>query len=456
MLIFILKYLVIKNNRMINGRPKTENSNKVKNNVSNVFSSYNTNLNNKKSLSSKQNKTNQKSISFYGKINPNQLIKNKKIIHRNTKSEIINLDINNTFSNDNVFKSFDNLNNNNFSNILTQNSFLKEEKSSLIKKDNEKKIRKKIIFSSPKNQKQQTIKKKSKYKKHLLKSNSENNLNLNNKIPSSYYNYKISFPSNMIKSKSTDKYSKKNKIFINKSQQILSIKFVDYIKFVDIIILIQKNIRGFLLRHKRNMLNNKINKFSNHICFALLIHANLSKRYCFNLIKTFKKKIIYKSPIKPSLNKKIKSRNSDKKEMNINKINNIEDKQSNLVKSAKKSNVKKLNIFFNTDDKQISNNNKITNNINDKPLLSERLSSKKSERGYKIQKVSNFTLKTNKKQKEVFSKYKQLYKIAMEQNEKLLNKLKLPHKFNEPLKIKKRVCNQSYISKKKNIKLIQN
>ena len=30
MLIFILKYLVIKNNRMINGRPKTENSNKFK------------------------------------------------------------------------------------------------------------------------------------------------------------------------------------------------------------------------------------------------------------------------------------------------------------------------------------------------------------------------------------------------------------------------------------------
>ena len=44
----------------------------------------------------------------------------------------------------------------------------------------------------------------------------------------------------------------------------------------------------------------------------------------------------------------------------------------------------------------------------------------------------------------------------MEQNEKLLNKLKLPLKINEPLKIKKRVCNQSYIPKKKNIKLIQN
>ena len=73
-----------------------------------------------------------------------------------------------------------------------------------------------------------------------------------------------------------------------------------------------------------------------------------------------------------------------------------------------------------------------------------------------IKKVYNFTLKTNKKRKEVFSKYKQLYKIAMEQNEKLLNKLKLPPKINEHLKIKKRVCNQSYIPKKKNIKLIQN
>ncbi len=55
-----------------------------------------------------------------------------------------------------------------------------------------------------------------------------------------------------------------------------------------------------------------------------------------------------------------------------------------------------------------------------------------------IKKVYNFTLKTNKKRKEVFSKYKQLYKITMEQNEKLLNKLKLPLKINEPLKIKKK------------------
>ena len=126
MLIFILKYLVIKNNRMINGRQKTENTNKLKNNVSNVFSSYNTNINNKKTLRSKQNNKNQKSnISFYAKTNPNQLIKNKKIIHRSTKSEIINFDINNTFSHDNVFKSFENLNNNNFTNILNQISFIK-------------------------------------------------------------------------------------------------------------------------------------------------------------------------------------------------------------------------------------------------------------------------------------------------------------------------------------------
>ncbi len=454
MLIFILKYLVIKNNRMINGRQKTENTNKLKNNVSNVFSSYNTNINNKKTLRSKQNNKNQKSnISFYTKTNPNQLIKNKKIIHRSTKSEIINFDINNTFSHDNVFKSFENLNNNNFTNILNQISFIKEEKSSLIKKDNEKKIQKTIFFSSPKSQKQQTIKKKTKYKKHLHKCNSENNLNLDHKIPSSYYNYKISFPSNLIKSKSTEKYSKKNKNYINKSQQILSIKFVDYLKYVDIIILIQKNIRGFLLRHKRNVLYNKIIKFSNHICFAILIHANLTKRFGFNLIKTYQKKIIYKSPIKPSLNKKNKSRNSEKKENNITKLNNIEEKQNNLVKNVKKSDIKKINIFLSTDDKETSKNNQIMNNINDKPLISERLLSKRSERGYKIQKVSNFSLKTNKKQREVFSKYKQLYIIAMEQNEKLLYKLKLPHKFNEPLKIKKRVCNQSYIPKKKEYKI---
>ena len=102
---------------------------------------------------------------------------------------------------------------------------------------------------------------------------------------------------------------------------------------------IQKRIMKFLT----------VNIVSNHICFAILIHENLYKKYFLKSLQSYQKNIIYKSPFKPSLNKKINNKNLIANNYsNNNKFSNNNEKQKILFRSYEKE---QKEIFINDGDK---------------------------------------------------------------------------------------------------------
>ena len=191
---------------------------------------------------------------------------------------------------------------------------------------------------------------------------SESNLKKTQIYSTTYYGYQITFPSNFNKSQSNNDFNKSSKLKIDNNkieeyQKILSVKVVYYLEYIENIILIQKFFRGFLLRHRRKILNEKINNFSNHICFAILIHANLFKKYFLKALKSYRKNIIYKSPFKPSINKKINNKN-----LNQNNYYN--------QKTFKANNEKQNFLFksYENRDKEIQQINTIFSNLQKKDI----------------------------------------------------------------------------------------
>ena len=450
---------------MIHGKLKSQNSNKIKNNISSISSKNTPKTSNLNSLRTKQEKTKATKINtnYPLKTDSSKKVKTRKIIHRNNKS--MNFDITNPLNNEISFKSFEQSNNNITDLFLNPIALGTEEKISLFKKENHKKnLKKNILLQQKENKKFSNSKKKNnnnnnniinKSKKilNLHKCKSESNFKKIEIFSPTFYGYKITFPNNLNKSQSNDSFSnrKTENIEFDNKQKILSVKIVYYLNYIDNIILIQKTFRGFLLRNKRFILNEKINNFSNHICFAILIHANLSKKYFFQALKSYRKNKIYSNPLKSSF-KKNKSKNLDfKKCFYLNKsVNNEEEGINNLIKSDKKEKKIDNNILHGLHRKNLSQYFNSNNTSFANTFEFERLSSKRIKKTLKIQNVHNFGLKSKNKPKEPFSKYKQLYMIAMKQTEKLQNKLNQPQKFKEPLKIKSKVNNISYIPKKKN------
>ena len=447
---------------MINGKSKNQITNKLKS-LTNVFSSFTSKANNINSIIGKQTKSkpNKPSLNLFGKNDSYKSTKLKKIIHRNNNS--INFENSHQdFINHQTFEQL----NNNFTNLIFNPITLgNEEKTSLFKKENQKKIKKNLL-PKKKNINNNKIDNQNEHKKNNninnnneknLKKNlsfhrckSESNLKKTQIYSPTYYGYQIIFPSNFNKSQSNNDFIKSSQLKIDnnnkieESQKILSVKVVYYLEYIENIILIQKIFRGFLFRQNRRLLNEKINDFSNHICFALLNHANFYKKYFLKSLKSYRKKMIYKSPFKPSLNKKINNKN-----LNENKYSSINEKQNILFRSYEnqQNGIQQINSFF-------SDLKKIDINIQSKDHTTkstdfEKTSTKASQRGLKIQNINNFELKSEKKINENFTKYIQLYMNEKKENEKLINQLNQSNKFKEPLSIKKQVNNQIYIPKKK-------
>ena len=447
---------------MINGKSKNQITNKLKS-LTNVFSSFTSKANNINSIIGKQTKSkpNKPSLNLFGKNDSYKSTKLKKIIHRNNNS--INFENSHQdFINHQTFEQL----NNNFTNLIFNPITLgNEEKTSLFKKENQKKIKKNLL-PKKNNINNNKIDNQNEHKKNNninnnneknLKKNlsfhrckSESNLKKTQIYSPTYYGYQIIFPSNFNKSQSNNDFIKSSQLKIDnnnkieESQKILSVKVVYYLEYIENIILIQKIFRGFLFRQNRRLLNEKINDFSNHICFALLNHANFYKKYFLKFLKSYRKKMIYKSPFKPSLNKKINNKN-----LNENKYSSINEKQNILFRSYEnqQNGIQQINSFF-------SDLKKIDINIQSKDHTTkstdfEKTSTKASQRGLKIQNINNFELKSKKKINENFTKYIQLYMNEKKENEKLINQLNQSNKFKEPLSIKKQVNNQIYIPKKK-------
>ena len=451
---------------MINGKSKNQISSKLKG-LTNIFSSFTSKANNINSIIGKSNKSkpNKPNVSFFDKNDSNKSMKIKKISHRNNNS----INIENSYSH----QTFDQLNNN-FTNIIFNPITLgNEEKAFLFKKENQKKLKKNLLpkqkninNNNINNQNEQKQKfninnnnnnnSEKKLKKNLSfhRCKSESNLKKTQIYSTTYYGYQITFPSNFNKSQSNNDFNKSSKLKIDNNkieeyQKILSVKVVYYLEYIENIILIQKFFRGFLLRHRRKILNEKINNFSNHICFAILIHANLFKKYFLKALKSYRKNIIYKSPFKPSLNKKINNKN-----LNQNNYYN--------QKTFKANNEKQNFLFksYENRDKEIQQINTIFSNLQKKDINTyttksidfEKTSTKASQRGLKIQNINNFELKSIKQSNENFSKYIQLYINEKKENEKLINQLNQPNKFKE-LSIKKQVNKEIYIPKKKDKEL---
>ena len=77
----------------MNGKQKNHIS-KLKNSISNVFSSFISKANNVNSLGTKQNKNKscKKNMNVLGKNDSNKNLKSKTIIHRNNHSQSINFE----------------------------------------------------------------------------------------------------------------------------------------------------------------------------------------------------------------------------------------------------------------------------------------------------------------------------------------------------------------------------
>ena len=449
---------------MINGKSKNQISSKLKG-LTNIFSSFTSKANNINSIIGKSNKSkpNKPNVSFFDKNDSNKSMKIKKISHRNNNS----INIENSYSH----QTFDQLNNN-FTNIIFNPITLgNEEKAFLFKKENQKKLKKNLLpkqkninNNNINNQNEQKQKfninnnnSEKKLKKNLSfhRCKSESNLKKTQIYSTTYYGYQITFPSNFNKSQSNNDFNKSSKLKIDNNkieeyQKILSVKVVYYLEYIENIILIQKFFRGFLLRHRRKILNEKINNFSNHICFAILIHANLYKKYFLKSLQSYHKNIIYKSPFKPSLNKKINNKNLIANNYsNNNKFNNNNEKQNILFRSyeKKQKEIQQINsLFSDLEKKDIISQ---SNNLTTKSIDFVKTSTKASQRGLKIQNINNFELKSKTKLNENFSKYIELYMNEKKENEQLINQLNQPNKFKEPLLIKKQVNYQIYILKKK-------
>ena len=464
---------------MINGKSKNPITNKLKR-FTNVFSSFTSKANNINSIIGKQTKSkpNKPNVNIFGKTESNKSNKIKKIIHRNNNS--VNFENSNQdFLNHQTFEQL----NNNFTNLIFNPITLgNDEKNSLFKKDNQKKLKKNLVPKQKNinnNKSDNQIEHKQNSNVNINNNNNnENNLNNNlsfhrcksesnlkkTKIYSpTYYGYQIIFPSNYNKSQSNNNFIKSSKLTIDnnnkieESQKILSVKVVYYLEYIENIILIQKLFRGFLLRHQRKILNEKINDFSNHICFAILIHANLYKKYFLKSLQSYHKNIIYKSPFKPSLNKKINNKNLIANNYsNNNKFNNNNEKQNILFRSyeKKQKEIQQINsLFSDLEKKDIISQ---SNNLTTKSIDFVKTSTKASQRGLKIQNINNFELKSKTKLNENFSKYIRLYMNEKKEKEQLINQLNQPNKFKEPLSIKKQINNQIYIPKKKEKELIIN
>ena len=427
---------------MINGKQKNQIS-KLKNSISNVFSSFTSNANNMNLLGIKHNKS--KSIKtntkILGKTDSNKTSKSKKIIYRNNISQSINLENSFLNNNDKVYKTFDHLNNNLKNIIFNPITLENEEKGSSFKKENKKKIQKTRLI---KQQKQKLKENKLNNNKNVNKNNSKNILNfhrcksendlkkIQNYSPT-YYGYKITFPSNILKSQSND-FKKQNNINNKEeeSQKILSVKVVYYLEYIEKIILIQKFIRGFLFRKTIKILKSKLEDFSNHINSIIFIYSNLSKKFFLNSLKLYSQNILYKTLIKPVLNEKITISNLDKNENNwYNNSYNIEDNKQNIINKRNNND----NIILGLHKKTLSPNISSSNsNLITKTFNTEFISSKISERQLRIENIFDLQI-ISKNKKENFAKYKELYMNALKENEQLIAQLKQTHKSSQSVKM---------------------
>ena len=440
----------------MNGKQKNHIS-RLKNSISNVFSAFSSKVNNVNSLGTKQNKNKscKKNMNVLGKNDSNKNLKSKTIIHRNNHSQSINFENSGLNNMEKVCKTFAQLNNN-FANLIFNPITLgNEEKASLFRKENQKKIKKSLMKQKIKDNKINNNNQNSNCIKNTLnfhRCKSENDLKKVKIFSPPYYGYQIIFPSNIIKSQSND-FKKLNNINIKnkeeQSQKILSVKVVYYLEYVEKIILIQKYIRGFLIRKKRNILKSKINEFINHINIAKLKHSNISKKNFLKCLKTYDKNKLNNPLIKPILNKKITVLNFDKNDNHINSSLNIEENKRNNINKNKNKNNKDIsqinNIFLGLNKKIFSPNITSSNsNLITKTFDTEFISSKISDRQLKIESVSDLKL-ISKNKTSNFSKYKELYMNALEEKEKLTEQLKTLHSLSQPIKSKNKVNNQNYI-----------
>ena len=203
---------------MIHGKLKSQNSNKIKNNISSISSKNTPKTSNLNSLRTKQEKTKATKINtnYPLKTDSSKKVKTRKIIHRNNKS--MNFDITNPLNNEISFKSFEQSNNNITDLFLNPITLGTEEKISLFKKENYKKnLKKNILLQKKENKKFSNSKKKNnnnnnniinKSKKilNLHKCKSESNFKKIEIFSPTFYGYKITFPNNLNKSQSNDSF----------------------------------------------------------------------------------------------------------------------------------------------------------------------------------------------------------------------------------------------------------